>query len=146
MSEFSGLNEKVLGHVLGLMNGSELSAEVLISDARKKSSPLHSYFEWDDSAAAAAWRVDQAEGIIRRVKVNVTVEPEKTIRVRAFAAKSDLGKKDSRGVYVALDRVFSDEDSRAALEVAMRRDINRLQSRYRDTELLFRLWDEEAED
>lgn len=144
MSEYSGLNEAVLVHVLGLMKGSELSASVLLADAREESSPLHPMFEWDDSAAATQWRMTQAESIIRRVKVEVTVEPEKTVRVRAFAAKSDLGEKDEAGVYVALDRVFDDDDSREALEVAMRRDISRLQARYRDTELLFRLWDEEA--
>ena len=146
MSEYSGLKPKVMEHVIGLMDGSELSAEVLLADAAHKASPLHGFFEWTDSVAAKQYRLYQAEGVIRRVKVNVIREPEKVVRVRAFAAKVDLGQHGERGVYVAVSSagVAGDDESRAALEDAMRRDIARLQARYRNTELLFKIWDEEA--
>lgn len=42
--------------------------------ARKKTSALHGYFEWDDSKAAARWRKEQAGALLRHIKVTVSVK------------------------------------------------------------------------
>jgi hypothetical protein len=51
----------------------------VLEAARPEESPLHDFFEWDDSAAAEAYRIDQARELIRRVRIEVTYE-ETTIR------------------------------------------------------------------
>lgn len=142
MSEYSGLQSEVLARVLNLMKGSDLSASDLVDDARHESSPLHVMFEWDDSVAAEAYRIDQAEGVIRRVKVHVVITPETVpVRVRAFASKVDVGEKSPPGGYRSVESL--PVESREALMASMRRDIERLRYRYRHVEELFRqLWDE----
>ena len=65
-------------------NGGQLTPALVLSEARKKKSPLHSHFTWDDGEAAEAWRLNQAAYIIRRVKVRIEVQPEKQVTVRAF--------------------------------------------------------------
>ena len=57
-----------------------LTPQLVLTDARPKRSPLHSAFEWDDSAAADAYRLDQARYMIR----SITVVIENSPVVRAF--------------------------------------------------------------
>ena len=56
-----------------------LLAEDVLEAARDPESPLHPYFQWDDSAAAEAYRLSQASELIRRVKIEVVTQ-ETTIR------------------------------------------------------------------
>jgi hypothetical protein len=53
----------------------ELTPGVTVEAARKKSSPLHGCFEWDDSAAAHEHRLQQARQLIRAVVVRYETDP-----------------------------------------------------------------------
>jgi hypothetical protein len=53
-----------------------LTAEIILDDARHNSSPLHGFFEWDDTAAAEKWRLHQARDMMCAVHVNVGTEAE----------------------------------------------------------------------
>lgn len=48
-------------------NGGLLLPETVVREARTKSSPLHSRFEWDDGEAADRYRIWQARQLIRVV-------------------------------------------------------------------------------
>jgi len=62
----------------------ELTPEDVLADARHNNSPLHSFFEWDDGAAAEQHRLQQARGLIRAV-VAVYVQPDKpAVRQKAY--------------------------------------------------------------
>ena len=50
-----------------------LDPVAVVEDARDPTSPLHGFFEWDDTAAAQQYRLGQARQLIRRVKIEVTV-------------------------------------------------------------------------
>lgn len=45
----------------------------IIEEATKTSSPLHKYFEWDDSAAARKYRVNQAVHLVNHLEVRVKI-------------------------------------------------------------------------
>jgi hypothetical protein len=51
-----------------------ITPDAVVHAAEVPTNPLHGYFEWDDSKAGHAYRVDQARNLIRSVKVQVTVE------------------------------------------------------------------------
>ena len=62
----------------------ELTPKDVLDDARHDNSPLHSFFEWSDGAAAEAYRLGQARGLIRSV-VAVYVSDEKpAVRAKMF--------------------------------------------------------------
>lgn len=63
----------------------ELTPQDVLDDARHDNSPLHSYFEWDDGAAAEAYRLQQARGLIRAVVAVYTREDEGKPAVRTKA-------------------------------------------------------------
>ena len=58
-----------------------LTPEEVVNDARPDDSPIHPYFEWDDSVAAEKWRREQAGFYLRTIEV---IPAEQTEPVRAF--------------------------------------------------------------
>ena len=93
----------------------ELTPEDVLADAKNHNSPLHTYFEWSDSAAAQQHRLAQARGLIRSV-VAIYREPDKTslpVRISAFthipegetshyrATHHAMGQKHTRDIVMA---------------------------------------------
>lgn len=74
----------------------ELTAEDVLVDARNHNSPLHSFFEWDDSAAAEQHRLQQARGLIRAVVAIYTRPDEPAVRQRAYVHIADPGAQHYR--------------------------------------------------
>lgn len=62
----------------------ELTPEDVLRDARNPNSPLHSFFEWDDGAAAERFRLSQARGLIRAVVAVYVSDDKPAIRQRAY--------------------------------------------------------------
>lgn len=49
----------------------ELTPPQVLAFARPKSSPIHEYFDWDDSEAAESWRFHQARQLITCIVVEI---------------------------------------------------------------------------
>jgi hypothetical protein len=75
----------------------------VVEAARDPQSPLHQFFEWDDTEAAAQYRLEQARKLITRVRIRVQV-PE-TLMWNVRVVQSDGTER--RG-YVDTVRVRSD--------------------------------------
>jgi hypothetical protein len=59
-----------------------LTPELVLSDAKSTRSPLHRYFEWDDTLAAQKYRIDQAGDLIRSVQVTyLDIDPTESRQV-----------------------------------------------------------------
>jgi|ERR1017187_9523967 hypothetical protein len=113
-----------------LHNG-KLMPEDVVNAARPKTSPLHSHFQWDDTAAAKAFRLWQARQLIR-----VTVEylEEAQEKVEVFVSLSSDRK--TGGGYRTTVEVLSDEEMRAELLESARKDMLLFKRKYRQlTEL-----------
>ena len=78
-----------------------LTPDVVVKEAKKKRSPIHDCFEWDDTTAAAKYRVEQAKYLIRTIEVVFTGDDDECepLHVRAF--HSIVTEDDSRE-YVTL--------------------------------------------
>lgn len=89
-----------------------LFAEDVVREARADSSPLHKYFQWDDSSAAEAWRLQQARQLIG-VCVEIIGDGEGAKEVDVFVSlREDRGDK---GGYRELVTVLSNPSNRANL-------------------------------
>ncbi len=85
---------KVVGEHLDLLRKQqhgELTPEDVVADARNPNSPLHSFFEWDDSAAAEQYRLQQARGLIRAVVAIYVREDKPAVRTKAFVHINEPG-------------------------------------------------------
>ncbi len=82
---FPGADADVIGeHIESLAKKGIITPADLVKDAEKKSSPLHKCFEWDDTTAAKAYRITQAQYILRCIEVMVERKDETSFVVRAF--------------------------------------------------------------
>jgi hypothetical protein len=86
----------------------ELTPADVVSDARNHNSPLHSFFEWDESAAAEQWRLQQARGLIRAVVAVIVDNEQPARRMQAFVHVPESGAPH----YRATDHAMSQERTR----------------------------------
>lgn len=84
-----------------------ITPEAVVTAAQDPGSVLHSHFEWDDGQAAAAWRIEQARGLIRSVRVVITSE-ERTVSTIHYVRDPRVNS-DEQG-YVSLPHVRTDKD------------------------------------
>lgn len=119
-----------------------LTAEIVLQHAVKKKSPLHDYFQWDDTQAAHEYRKVQALALIRRIKVEYHVSEEKSVKVRAWhnvqietvtrhKSKSEIvTETEERGAYVSLDEVMNSQNYRNQLLAQCKIDIGAFRRKY----------------
>jgi hypothetical protein len=94
----------------------ELRPADVVSEAKRRQSPLHDYFEWDDSKAAREYRLEQARLLIRSVevrKIDVSDDdsPKEILVARAFPNLGDReGGIHGSSPYRQLDTVLSDRE------------------------------------
>ena len=64
-----------------LKKDGQLTTSGILREAKKKTSPLHNLFEWDDSVAAKQYRKQQAMQLIKRANVSIEAAEDKIIHV-----------------------------------------------------------------
>lgn len=113
--------------------GNQLTAVQVVEAAREESSPLHGSFTWDDTEAAARYRLIQAGRLISSFRVekipgkDVTSRPALVRTVAVVAAKSgDVVRTAS--VYKKPEDMTPEE--REGVLRRMRAEIDGLQRRY----------------
>lgn len=81
------LNAKAVGEHLEMLRQKfkgELTPKDVLDDARHDNSPLHSFFEWDDGAAAEQYRLQQARGLIKAVVAIYVRDDKPALRTKMF--------------------------------------------------------------
>lgn len=76
----------------------------VLNKARNKRSPVHKYFDWDDSSAAEKYRLDQARALIRCL---IIVDDDDDDGHRKYTAPLVL--ETGERAYVDIDKVVSNE-------------------------------------
>jgi hypothetical protein len=101
--------ERLSGEALG----KKVTPETVLDAARAKSSPIHTYFEWNNSKAAEQYRLEQARRMIRSISIQ-WVEPVKGKAVTTRAFQVIRGGQGGPG-YVPIQVIQSDEEMMAEL-------------------------------
>lgn len=84
-----------------------MTPERVVKAAESPDSPLHAWFEWDDTKAASAYRIEQARALIRSVEVTVIIE-DRPIEVSYFVR--DPAQAAQAQGYVTLDTLRRQPD------------------------------------
>lgn len=84
-----------------------LKAEDVVMAAAAPEHPLHDRFEWDDAKAGHAYRVEQARGIIRRVRMDYQIEERK---IRSVVYVSNPENKTHEAGYLPVTRGLTDRE------------------------------------
>ena len=83
------LNPQVVGELLEIMTPT--TPEAVLEAAAVASSPLHGYFEWDDTEAAHRWRLTQASHLLRCIvleRKEENLEPIRALEVVIIGEES----------------------------------------------------------
>ena len=99
--------------IAGKLGGAVEPAQVVAS-AERKTSVLHSYFEWDDTTAAHEHRVEQARHLIRSIQVITTDEGETVNKFHSVTVLTP-GAEAERRAYVTVERAMSDDELRVQI-------------------------------
>ncbi len=102
-----------------------LTAEAVLADGRLKSSPFHDIFEWKDSVAAEAYRLDQARYIIRKI---VIVREDCPDQVRAYHRV--IQADDEKPTYTSIVAVMNSPNLRKQLIDEAERELLVWRKRY----------------
>lgn len=107
-----------------------ITPELVLEHAKPKDSPLHAFFQWDNTKAAEQYRLVQARQLIRRIKVEYITEETKTVTVRAYhcVMPETDDEQTGRGVYVPVEAAMS--DYRSQLLDQCKRDMDAFKRKY----------------
>lgn len=102
---FEGEDAKIISRFLRVSfpNGS-LTAQEVLDLARPSSSPIHKYFEWDNTIAAEKYRLSQARHLITCVVVEID-----EITVRKYVTPVVI-HQEGRRAYVEINRARADKN------------------------------------
>lgn len=105
------LNDDQIKRLTKLERSGKLSPDQVVADARSEASPLHDLFEWDDTAAADAWRTQQARVVIHEVHCVIKTTTT-TVEVVRYVPDPERGKGQG---YVRIDRLEDDAKRQAVI-------------------------------
>jgi hypothetical protein len=95
------------------MNRGILTPTMVVEEARKKNSPLHSYFEWDKDLAHEKFLLHQARLLINSIEVVVSFNgEEKEIRRYLNVNQDSCDNETTTRVYAVTEKVLSNEELR----------------------------------
>ncbi len=135
--ELAALRRTELESLFAGTGGTVTPSEV-VAFASDPRTALHSLFEWDDDAAARAFREVQAQGYLRAVVRIIPRDDGAPVTVRAFVSlSSDRGS----GVYRSIVDVLDDDEQRAELVQDARRELGALKRKHGHLEELAQVWD-----
>lgn len=124
-SRFTHRDAALIGKRLQKLGGSDgVTAKEVVQDARPVGSPLHRYFEWNNTKAAAAYRETQAREMLRCV---IVVEDDKDEGTRGFHAVVVEGERR----YVPQTIVFNTPSLREQVIEEARQEVRAWQNRYK---------------
>lgn len=108
----------------------ELTPEDILEDAKNGNSPLHSFFEWDDTAAAQQHRLQQARGLIRAVVAIYTRQDEgkPAVKQRAYVHI----KEGETSHYRETSHAMSVKSTRDNVMATAWRELQQWRTKYRD--------------
>lgn len=107
-----------------------LTPEAVLAAAEPDDSPLHKFFTWDDSEAAAKQRLSEAGHLIRTCKIRVEIPKQRTIKIRAFLHVPADGETEA--TYAPVAKVMENTSHRDLVFAQALRDIGILERKYRD--------------
>lgn len=111
----------------------EVTARVLLDDARDKKSCLHRLFEWDDAKAAENYRLRQATFIIQNLTVKVQdAESETPKNIRAYVNIKPTMTNSNSGVFVNVLTAMTDAEMRRSVLLNAMRELLTYRKKYSD--------------
>lgn len=107
--------------------GGVLKPAALVRSAEPADSPIHGWFEWDDGAAAQAWRIEQARQLIQVTVTTIEKPKAEPVTVRALVS---LPRDRTEGGYRLTTAVLGDAELREEMLADALDELHRIKTKY----------------
>lgn len=108
-----------------------LKPESIINAAKRKNSPMHKVFNWDDKSAAHEYRLTQARYITRSIEVTYDEKPDVPVRAYESITIEKTTDEPKRKVYQSTEQILKTPSERDELLGNAIRDALAFKRRYR---------------
>ena len=106
-----------------------LKPQIVVKAAEPSTSPLHRFFEWDDTKAGRAYRIWQARQLLRQIySYPIPTQPQQEVQV--FASLPADRSRSEEGGYRLLTAVLSDAELRQQLLKAALEEMELFEKKY----------------
>ena len=131
---FNDEQAQVYGEFLfgkAMENTETITTHEVLEAARSKKSPIHDYFDWEDSIAAEKHRLWQARQLLSSIQIVVVYQNQEKV-VKAFhnIYLEEDSLKEERRTYVTVQGVAQNEYFRSQVLANALKEIKAWQSRY----------------
>lgn len=110
-------------------NGGTLQPATVLDDAINPKSPLHEFFTWDDTEAAARYRLIEAGKLI--VRVRLEIEPRNDHEVRMSVQMYEAtGQESGERTYRHIADIANNEEYYAEVLATAKKELQSFQHRY----------------
>lgn len=103
---------EVISEILEVEKEKGLTAENLLDKAKNKNSPLHNFFDWDNSSAAEKWRIQQARIIINEVKIIVNSKEMYAFENVQVQVSTNNTEQETKREYKPIVEILSKDEYR----------------------------------
>jgi hypothetical protein len=135
-ARFSHKDAQVIGTHFGQIGGMPTPDQIL-DEAQDNSSPIHKYFEWDDTEAARQHRLFQARNIINHLLVVITIDGEDRT-TKAFHSVDIMMDDETVGrKYAPIEIILQDTDLKEQVIKRALEEVNAWQARWLDYSEVF---------
>jgi hypothetical protein len=110
--------------------GGSITSKEVLEDAKKTTSPLHGYFEWDDSVAAEKYRISQAGYLLRSIEVVITRPDGTEMQVRQYYSIKNETDEGTEQKYYTLGSVLNDAEKRKQVVATAYSEVKNWRERY----------------
>lgn len=135
---FSDKDAQAIGEYLTRI-GAEFTPNDVLEAARNPRSPIHRYFDWDDTSAAEKYRLHQARNLVNSIQIefigrtstHVTKAYISVVRTEDDEVAVEDGEiKDGNRRYVEMSRVLDDDEMRAVMKAKLAAELRAMRGRY----------------
>lgn len=132
-AQFNDEQAQVYGphiEVLYEKNNGKLKPKEVVDDARNKKSPIHPFFEWDDTIAGEKFRKVQARHLMGNI-ITVVVINNKEEEVKANYSIVFENKDEDKRAYFPLETVMTNDEYRKEIVKSALEEVRGWQERYK---------------
>ena len=123
-------------------NDGLLTPSAVIEEARDENSVLHGAFTWDDTEAAAKWRIYEAQKLIRDCRITIEVGEEMVETYTFVGLSTDRNNSAKDNPYRLAQDVAASPNLTAIAENDAKEQLRSVKKRYGHISSLKRIWDD----
>lgn len=104
----------------------------IVKEAKNLKSPLHDWFDWDDTEAGEKWRVHQARILFGQIKIKINTNlSEREYRKYLNVTITDDDGETHR-VYMKIEEILNDEELKKQIVAKAFREVEYWKQQYED--------------